>query len=73
MEITWRTINGKERGENGGTGTGIRSINGRYKIQREVETSIGNGEANELIGTTHGYELRGRECWWEGMYTGQWD
>ena len=29
----------------------IRSINGRYKIdrQREVKKSIGNGEANEII------------------------
>ena len=25
---------------------------------------MGNGEAKELICTTHGHELRG-ECWWE--------
>ena len=34
---------------------GIRSINGR---QGEVKNSIGNGEAKELIYTTHGHELR---------------
>ena len=37
---------------------GIRSINGRYKIDREVKNSRGNGEAKELICTTHGHELR---------------
>ena len=34
---------------------GIRSINGRYQIDRG---SIGNGEAKELICKTHGHELR---------------
>ena len=30
---------------------------------------MGNGEAKELIYTTHGHELRG-ECWWvEGCRT----
>ena len=39
---------------------GIRSINGRYKIDRgRLRNSIGNGEAKELIRTTHGHELRG--------------
>ena len=38
---------------------GIRSINCRYKIDNgEVKNSIGNGEAKELICTTHGHELR---------------
>ena len=31
---------------------GIRSINGRYKIDGEVKSSMGNGEAKELC-TTH--------------------
>ena len=31
---------------------GVRSVNGRHKIDR------GNGEAKELICTTHGHELR---------------
>ena len=37
---------------------GIRSLNGRYKIDGEVKNSIGNGEAKEHICTTHGHELR---------------
>ena len=40
---------------------GIRSINGRYKIDRgRVKSSIGNIEAKELICMTHGHDLRGR-------------
>ena len=34
---------------------GLRSIDSRYKI----DMVIGNGEAKELICTTHGHELRG--------------
>ena len=45
---------------------GIRSINGRYKIYRNVKNSMGNGEAKELICMTHGHE---GECWWEGGYS----
>ena len=37
---------------------GIRSLCGRYKIDRGRLFSIGNGEAKELICTTHGHELR---------------
>ena len=38
---------------------GIRSINGRYKIDRgEVKNSMGNEEAKELICINHGHELR---------------
>ena len=43
----------------GGKVQGISSINGRYKIDKEVKNSMGNVEAKELICTTHGYELRG--------------
>ena len=48
-----------ERGKNGGNGTG----NKKYKWQvenrqGEVKNSIGNGEAKDLICTTHGHELR---------------
>ena len=49
---------------------GIRSINGSYKIDRG---RIRNGEAKELICTTHGHELRwgnagGRGCTgWKGI------
>ena len=38
---------------------GLRSTSGRYKTDRDVKKSRGNGEAKELICTTHGYELRG--------------
>ena len=38
---------------------GISSINSRYKIDVEGENSMGNGEAEELICTTHGHELIG--------------
>ena len=38
---------------------GIKNIKGRYKIDRgEVKNSMGNGQAKELIGMTHGHELR---------------
>ena len=47
---------------------GIISIIGRYKIDRGRLRIVGNGEANELIYTTHGHELRGRECWREWEY-----
>ena len=33
-----------------------------------VKNSIGNGEAKELICTTHGHELREGECWKEWEY-----
>ena len=32
----------------------------------EVKNSMGNGEAKELICTTHGHELIRGECRWEG-------
>ena len=31
---------------------------GRYKIDGEVKNSLRDGEAKELIGMTHGHELR---------------
>ena len=34
MEITWRVISWEGMEENGGKVQGIRSINGRYKIDR---------------------------------------
>ena len=59
MEMTWRVISGRGKGENGGKGTG----NKKHKWlvinrQGEVNNSIGNGEAKELTCTTHGRELR---------------
>ena len=32
----------------------------------EIKNSMGNGEAKELTCMTHGHELRGGECGWEG-------
>ena len=38
---------------------GMRSINGRYKIDKEeVKTSMRTVEAKELICMTHGHEIR---------------
>ena len=48
---------------------GIRSINGRYKIDRKRLRTIGNGEAKELICMTHGHELSG-EMMVEGRVQG---
>ena len=45
---------------------GIRSINGRYKIG-EIKNSKGNVETKEFICRTHGHELKGRGCGWEGV------
>ena len=47
-----------EEGRMGGKVQGIRSINGRYKIDGEVKNSIRNGESKELICMTYGHELR---------------
>ena len=43
---------GGGQGKMGEKVQGIRSVHGRHKIDR------GNGEAKELICTTHGHELR---------------
>ena len=49
---------GRVRGRIGEKAQGIRSITGRYKIDREQLRMVwGNGEAKELIYTTHGHEL----------------
>ena len=55
-------------GRMGEKAQGIRSINGRHKIDRgQVKNSTGNGEAKELICTIHGHERSG-ECWREWAY-----
>ena len=62
MEITWRVISG-EKGAMGEKVQGIRSVNGRYKIDRGILIIMGNGEAKELTCRTHGHELRwGNVC-----------
>ena len=48
-------------GENGGKDTGNKKHEWQVQNrQGEVKNSIGNGEAKELICTTHGHELSGR-------------
>ena len=49
MEITWRVISGKGGGRMGEKVQGIRTIIGRYKIDRErLRINLGNGEAKTL-------------------------
>ena len=56
----WRLRGGLSVG--GGEGTGNKKYNWYVQNrQGEVKNSIENGETKELIHTTHGYELRGRE------------
>ena len=67
MEITWRVISGEVERKNGGKSTGNKKHNWQVENrQGEVKNSIGNGEVKELICTTHGHELRGGGCGWEG-------
>ena len=58
-------------------GKGIGNKKYKWQVQNrqgEVMNSIGNGEAKELICTTHGHELRagGRRAWgcWGGRLQG---
>ena len=61
MEIIWRVINRKRQGENGGNSAGNKQHKWQVENrQGDVKNSIGNGEAKELMCTTHGHELRGR-------------
>ena len=61
------------RWDNGGKDTGNKKHKWQVENrQGEIKNSIGNGEAKELICTTHGYELR----WWNaggwGVQGGGW-
>ena len=48
---------------NGGKGAGNKKYNWQVQnTQGKVKNSIGNGEAKELIGMTHGHELRGENA-----------
>ena len=58
---------GRVKGRMGGKVQGIRSINSRHKIDREINNSRGNVEAKELICMTHGHELRGWGAGGKGM------
>ena len=51
---------GRGREENGGKDTGNKKQ--KWQVQNrqgDVKNSIGNGEAKELMCTTHGHEVRG--------------
>ena len=53
---------GEVAGRIGEKGTGYKKHKWQVENkQGEVKNSIGNGEAKELICTTHGYELRRQE------------
>ena len=62
--MIWRSFEalsaGRRKGENGGKMLGLRS---KISRQGDVKNSIVNGEAKELIHTTHGPELKGRGDW----------
>ena len=50
----WRLSAGREKGENGEKGTGVKKHNWQVQNrQGSVKNSIGNVEAKELICTTH--------------------
>ena len=49
---------------------GIRSINGRYKIDGGVKKSIRNGEAKKFICISHGHELRWGNVGGSGVQSG---
>ena len=69
----WRLHGRLSAGRGGRIGEkvqGIRSINGRYKIDRGgwvVQNSMGNVEAKERICTTHRRELRGGNAGGRGV------
>ena len=57
-------MEGYQWGEGGGRmGKKVQEIS--ISRQGEVKNSIGIGEPKELIGMTHGRELRGGECCWQ--------
>ena len=60
MQITWKVISWEEEAGDSGKGTGIM----KHKLVGTEQTgiiknSIGNGVAKELVGMSHGHELRG--------------
>ena len=64
----WRSHGGLSVGRIREKIQGITSIIGKYKIDREIKNSVGNGEAKELTCMIHGHELRRGEWWWEVGY-----
>ena len=59
---------GEWKEERRGKGTGSKRHKWQVENrQGEGKNSIGNGEAKELVCTTHGHELGSEEgtCWWK--------
>ena len=68
MKITWRVISGE--GVKGEKGKGTGNKKHKWQVQNregEVQNSIRNVEAKELICMTHGYKLRGKNAGWKGV------
>ena len=68
MEITQRAISGEGQEEEWVKGTGNKKH--KWQVQNrqgEVKDSMENGEAKELICTTHGHELSRGHCWMMGI------
>ena len=64
MEIAWELSVGWAEG-----GKGTENKKHKWQVenrQGEVKNNTGNGEAKELICTTHGHGLKWGECWMEG-------
>ena len=58
---------GKGKGGCRGKGAGVKHNWLVQNRQGDVENSVGNGEAKELICATHGHEQRG-DYWREGVH-----
>ena len=59
---------GREDGENGGKGSGVKKHNWQVKTDGDVKNRSRNGEAKELICMTHRHELRGSIARENGEY-----
>ena len=68
----WTSFEGLSAGsgkvKNGGKSIGINIIGQVQNRHGDIKNSIGNGEAKELICTTHRHELREVDHWREGEY-----
>ena len=60
MEITWRVITGEKEGRVGEKVQGIRSINGRYKIDSGGEEWYRKCRTQRTLMYNPGHEVRGK-------------
>ena len=64
MEITWRVVNRGVGGGDGGKGTENKQHKWQVENrQGEGKNNVGNVEAKELIGMTHGHDLLAGGMW----------